>query len=45
VHRPVPYGRDEGLLNRVLGKVDIAEETGEDGDRAAVLGPEDRGEF
>jgi hypothetical protein len=40
----VLYGRGEGLLNRLLGEVDVAEETGEDRDRAPVLGAEDLGE-
>jgi hypothetical protein len=41
----VPYGRREGVLNRLLGQVDVAEEAGEDRDRAPVLGAEDLGEF
>jgi hypothetical protein len=39
--RPAPDGRGEGVLDRFLGEVDVAEEADEDGDGPAVLGAED----
>jgi hypothetical protein len=38
---PAPHGLGEGVLDRVLGDVEIAEDAGEDGDGTAVLGAED----
>src|SRR5215218_7419326 len=42
VHRPALQGGQEGVLYRLLGGVDVAEEAGEDGDRAPVGLAEDR---
>ncbi len=40
VGRPPLDGRDEGVRDRVLGDAEVAEDAGEDRDRAAVLGAE-----
>src|ERR1700733_12312595 len=37
---PPPHRHGERLLHRVLGQVDVAEDPGEDGHRAAILRPE-----
>ncbi len=43
--RPAFNGHGEGLLDRLLGEVDIAEAADQDGDRAPVLPPEHVGDL
>jgi hypothetical protein len=38
--RPALHGHDEGLLDRLLGEVDVAEKADQRGHRPAELGPE-----
>jgi hypothetical protein len=40
--RPAPHGLGEGVLDRLLGQVDVADDADQDGDRAAVLAAEHR---